>query len=123
MVKNNFSKTIGGKLFKKWDRQISVCLGFANGKGELALPADFKDHCRGGRSLKRLKEMCDDRDGLTVTPHKELKAIKAQNIRDYANQIADQERRGVEEPIESYHVNGNNNNLEAFANALIQPRD
>ena len=124
MVKFNFKKSIGGKLLVKLDRSIKESFVVLNvGSPNVAdsgLPVEFQDECRGQRTLKRLDELCGKRDGTQPSPHKEVKAIKAQNVRDYANQIADNERKGVELPIESYHVTSNNN-LEAFANALIQP--
>jgi len=42
-----------------------------------ALPEGFRDYVRGGRSLKRLEEMCEKRDG--ITPHVKEKAVKARN--------------------------------------------
>lgn len=114
MVRNDFSKTVGGKLFAKWQRQVQANYGIPN----YLLPKVFQDDCRGGRTIKRLNEMCDKKEGLTSSPHKELKAIKEQNIRDYANQIADNERKGIEAPIEPFHMMNNSNNQSAFINAL-----
>ncbi len=50
------------------------------------LPESFRDHVRGGRSLRRLEEMCEKRDG--ITPHVKHKAIKARNIERLAAQVS-----------------------------------
>jgi hypothetical protein len=49
------------------------------------LPESFRDHVRGGRSLKRLEELCEKRDG--ITPHVKQKAVKARNIERLAAQV------------------------------------
>ena len=49
------------------------------------LPAEFHDNTRGGRSLQRLEEMCDVRDGNTK--HRKLKELKARNVAKLAAQV------------------------------------
>jgi hypothetical protein len=56
------------------------------------LPESFRDHVRGGRSLKRLEELCEKRDG--ITPHVKMKAVKARNIEKLAAQVAHLENTG-----------------------------
>ena len=49
------------------------------------LPAEFHDNRSGERTLERLIELCDKRDGLTE--HVKLKALKARNIEKLAAQV------------------------------------
>lgn len=49
------------------------------------LPVEFRDEVRGCRTLARLEELCDKRDG--VTEHVKLKALKARNIEKLAAQV------------------------------------
>ena len=42
------------------------------------LPEELHDDVRGGRTLERLEELCDKRDG--ITEHVKKQAIKARNI-------------------------------------------
>lgn len=49
------------------------------------LPAEFHDNRSGERTLARLNELCDKRDGLTE--HVKLKALKARNIEKLAAQV------------------------------------
>jgi len=49
------------------------------------LPEGFRDYVRGGRSLKRLEELCEKRDGITA--HVKQKAVKARNIERMAAQV------------------------------------
>ena len=49
------------------------------------LPEELHDEVRGGRTLERLEQICDKRDGLTA--HRKLKAIKARNIERLAVQV------------------------------------
>lgn len=49
------------------------------------LPAMFHDNKSGERTLQRLEELCDKRDGLTE--HVKLKALKARNIEKLAAQV------------------------------------
>lgn len=56
------------------------------------LPEAFHDNVRGGRTLKRLNEMCAKRDGETA--HRLEKATKARNIEKMAAQVAHLENTG-----------------------------
>lgn len=49
------------------------------------LPFEFHDNRSGERTLARLNELCDKRDGLTE--HVKLKALKARNIEKLAAQV------------------------------------
>ena len=49
------------------------------------LPAELHDDVRGGRTIERLNELLDERDG--ITEHRKLKAIKARNIARLAAQF------------------------------------
>jgi site-specific recombinase len=49
------------------------------------LPEDLHDSTRGGRTLERLEQLCDERDGNTE--HRKLKELKARNIEKLASQI------------------------------------
>ena len=50
------------------------------------LPAELHDDVRGSRTIERLNELLDERDG--ITEHRKLKALKARNIEKYASAIA-----------------------------------
>jgi len=49
------------------------------------LPEDLHDSTRGGRTLERLEQLCDERDGNTE--HRKLKELKARNIEKLASQV------------------------------------
>ena len=49
------------------------------------LPEEFRDNIRGCRTLARLEELCDKRDGMTE--HRKLKNIKAENVERYRKQF------------------------------------
>lgn len=57
------------------------------------LPVEFHDNVRGGRTLKRLNELCAKRDG-EETAHQKIKAAKARNIEKLAAQVAHLEQTG-----------------------------
>lgn len=57
------------------------------------LPVEFQDKVRGGRTLKRLNELCAKRDG-EETAHQKIKATKARNIEKLAAQVAHLEQTG-----------------------------
>ena len=60
------------KLFAQFDAAIADCIMVPNEW----LPEEMHDNTRGGRTLARLEQMCDERDGMTA--HKKLKATKAE---------------------------------------------
>jgi len=49
------------------------------------LPVEMHDNTRGGRTLERLEQLCDERDGNTE--HRKLKELKARNIEKLAAQV------------------------------------
>ncbi len=49
------------------------------------LPEELHDDVRGGRTLERLEELCDKRDGLTE--HVKVQQIKARNIEKLRKQF------------------------------------
>jgi len=70
------------QLFAQFDNAINNGIVWGNE----ALPEDYQDKVRGGRTLERLDQLCDKRDGLTQ--HRKDKATKASNIELYRQQIA-----------------------------------
>ena len=50
------------------------------------LPESFHDNVRGGRTLARLNEMCEEIED-TETEHQKTKAIKARNIEKMRKQV------------------------------------
>jgi len=54
------------------------------------LPEEFRDNIRGCRTLARLEELCDKRDGMTE--HRKLKNIKAENVERYRKQFETDEQ-------------------------------
>tara|TARA_B100001094_G_C17628932_1_gene529548 strand:+ start:122 stop:535 length:414 start_codon:yes stop_codon:yes gene_type:complete len=50
------------------------------------LPESFHDNVRGGRTLARLNEMCEEIED-TETEHQKTKAIKARNIEKLRKQV------------------------------------
>lgn len=52
------------------------------------LPAEFQDNVRGGRTLTRLNELCQAKEG-EITTYQKTKAIKARNIERMAAQVAE----------------------------------
>jgi len=65
------------KLFAQFDAAIADCIMVPNEW----LPEEMHDNARGGRTLARLEQICDDRDGITA--HKKLKATQAENLANY----------------------------------------
>jgi len=78
----NFSRTISGKLMAEHAEDMKDVVFVPNS----ILPEKFHDLVRGGRSLKRLEELCDKRDGLS--DHVKIKAIKERNIARLSAQVA-----------------------------------
>jgi hypothetical protein len=81
----NFSRTISGKLMAEHAEDMKDVVFVPNS----ILPEKFHDLVRGGRSLKRLEELCDKRDGLS--DHVKIKAIKERNIALLSAQVAEGE--------------------------------
>jgi hypothetical protein len=69
------------KLFAQLDAAIAECIVIPNEW----LPEAIHDNTRGGRTLARLEQICDERDGMTA--HKKRKATKAENIANYRKQF------------------------------------
>lgn len=82
MNKFDFNKTIGGQLLAKFREELSECIVVPNSM----LPEAFHDKVRGGRTLARLNQLCDIRDGIH-TEHQKTKAAKARNIEKLAKQV------------------------------------
>ena len=76
-----FENTPSGKLLAEFRTAILECITVPNH----LLPEEFHDHKSGERTLARLEELCDERDG--ITEHVKLKALKARNIEKLAAQV------------------------------------
>ena len=76
-----FENTPSGKLLAEFRTAILECITVPNH----LLPEEFHDHKSGERTLARLEELCDERDG--ITEHVKLKALKARNIENLAAQV------------------------------------
>lgn len=82
MNKFDFSKTIGGKILAESLKAWEQCIVVPNS----LLPEEFHDKVRGGRTLARLNQLCDIREGIH-TEHQKAKAAKARNIEKLAQQV------------------------------------
>jgi hypothetical protein len=78
---SKFSNPATGRMFDELAKAIRECVTVPNH----LLPADLRDEVRGGRTLERLEQLCDERDG--ITEHVKLKAIKARNVEKLAAQV------------------------------------
>tara|TARA_Y100000385_G_scaffold11760_1_gene12146 strand:- start:47 stop:454 length:408 start_codon:yes stop_codon:yes gene_type:complete len=76
-----FENTIGGQLVAELRQLTREMIVVPNS----CLPADMHDNVRGGRTLARLEQMCEKRDGITA--HTKLKALKARNVERLAAQV------------------------------------
>ena len=76
-----FENTASGKLLAEFRTAILECITVPNH----LLPAELHDDVRGCRTLARLEELCDKRDG--VTEHTKQKNIKARNIERLRKQV------------------------------------
>jgi hypothetical protein len=76
-----FENTIGGKLVAELRQATRELIVVPNS----CLPAEMHDNVRGGRTLARLEELCEKRDGITA--HTKLKALKARNVERLAAQV------------------------------------
>ncbi len=103
MSEYKFENTIGGKLLKKLDAAFRDCLAPSNSW----LPEKFHDKVRGGRTLARLDQMCDIRDG--ITKHRKSKATKAENVENYRQQYAENG---------TFTYNGHTDDLQLYKNEM-----
>ena len=99
----NFENTVGGKLVKEFESAVKECLVVPNSW----LPEEYHDKVRGGRTLARLEQMTDKRDGLTE--HRKTKALKAENVENYRKQF---EQNG------EFEYNGHTNELQLYKNEM-----
>lgn len=76
-----FENTPSGKLLAEFRIAIQECITVPNH----LLPEEFHDHKSGERTLARLEELCDERDGNTE--FRKLKELKARNIERLAAQV------------------------------------
>lgn len=76
-----FENTIGGQLVAELRQLTREMIVVPNS----CLPAEMHDNVRGGRTLARLEELCEKRDGITA--HTKLKALKARNVERLAAQV------------------------------------
>jgi hypothetical protein len=76
-----FENTIGGQLVAELRQLTREMIVVPNS----CLPAEMHDNVRGGRTLARLEQMCEKRDGITA--HTKLKALKARNVERLAAQV------------------------------------
>jgi|TARA_B100000085_G_C18413067_1_gene459434 hypothetical protein len=76
-----FENTPGGKLVAELRQITREMIVVPNS----CLPAEMHDNVRGGRTLARLEELCDKRDG--ITEHTKKQAIKARNIEKLRKQF------------------------------------
>lgn len=70
-----------GRMFDELAKAIRETITVPN----QLLPAEFHDLKSGERTLERLEQLCDARDG--ITEHVKLKALKARNIEKLAAQV------------------------------------
>ena len=103
MSEFKFENTIGGKLYKSLIQAVEEVVEIPNSW----LPEKYHDKVRGGRTLDRLAQMCDTRDGMTE--HRKLKAIKAENVENYRQQFAENE---------SFEYNGHTDDLQLYKNEM-----
>lgn len=81
MKKFDFSKTEGGRIYAELVKLTQEMIVVPNS----CLPAEFWDNVRGGRTLARLNELTDKRDG--ITEHTKKQAVKARNIEKLSKQF------------------------------------
>jgi hypothetical protein len=78
---SKFSNPATGRMFDELAKSIRECITVPNH----LLPEEFHDHKSGERTLARLEELCDERDGNTE--FRKLKELKARNIERLAAQV------------------------------------
>ena len=94
MSEFNFENTVGGRLVKQMKKAVAECIAIPNSW----LPEEFHDNVRGGRTIARLNQMMDKKEGLT--DHVKLKALKARNIEKMAAQVADIDTAEMDFPLD-----------------------
>ena len=77
----NFANTIGGKLCAELRTEVMEAIVVPNSM----LPAKFHDNVRGGRTLARLEQLTEKRDG--ITDHVKLKALRERNVARLSAQV------------------------------------
>jgi hypothetical protein len=103
----NLNNTIGGRLLLKLEKEIKECIVVPNSW----LPEEWHDNVRGGRTLARLEQVCDKHEG--ITPHRKIKALKAENVENYRKQF---------EENESFEYNGHTDELQLHRNQMAMVR-
>lgn len=78
---SKMSNPATGRMFDELARLVRESIVVPNH----LLPEDFHDNTRGGRTLERLEQLCDERDGNTE--HRKLKELKARNVAKLAAQV------------------------------------
>ncbi|MEK9696613.1 MAG: hypothetical protein VW270_12695 [Candidatus Poseidoniales archaeon] len=78
---SKMSNPATGRMFDELAKSIRECITVPNH----LLPEEFHDNTRGGRTLERLEQLCDERDGNTE--HRKLKELKARNVAKLAAQV------------------------------------
>ena len=78
---SKMSNPATGRMLDELAKAIRECITVPNH----LLPEEFHDHTRGGRTLERLEQLCDERDGNTE--HRKLKELKARNVAKLAAQV------------------------------------
>ena len=104
MSEFKFENTVGGKLIEELKREIRECIVVPNH----LLPTELHDDVRGGRTLARLEQMCDE-DKRETSKFRELKDVKAENVENYRKQV---------EENESFEYNGHTNDLQLYKNQM-----
>lgn len=94
MTEFNFANTPGGRILKDLEKAVAETIVIPNSW----LPEDLHDNVRGGRTIERLDQLCDKREGLT--DHVKLKALKARNIEKMAAQVADIDTAEMDFPLD-----------------------
>lgn len=78
---SKMSNPATGRMFDELARLVRESIVVPNH----LLPENFHDNTRGGRTLERLEQLCDERDGNTE--HRKLKELKARNVAKLAAQV------------------------------------
>jgi hypothetical protein len=82
------------QLIENFKKAVEDCIEIPNSW----LPEAYHDKVRGGRTITRMNELLDKKEGLT--DHVKLKALKARNIAKMAAQVADIETAEMDFPLD-----------------------